>query len=353
MPEPAATARRSATTSQALYHLTKTLDPTRPVIGNDGWESVATDIIGIHDYDADPERIARALPRRRDAAAAVRARAARRAPAGARRAAARGPADHADRVRRHRAAPSDAGDVGLLAAPRRAEEFAARYARLLEAVRSLGAASPASATRSSPTPTRRPTGCCYADRTPKIPARREIARGDRAAPSRAPGRRLDRTRWPGRRPGRRGGAMNKRVLTKPDGRALIAVLARGRSPRRIDAPSPSTAPHAPNAHLRWHPLRGEWVAYADAPAGPHVPAAAGIQPAGADDRSRRIRPRCRRATTTSRCSRTCFRRCTPVAHDPPALIVADRGRRAALRGRGLHPGPARPRSARCRCGTSS
>jgi hypothetical protein len=42
---------------QALYHLTKTLDPTRPVIGNDGWESVATDIIGIHDYDDQPDRI--------------------------------------------------------------------------------------------------------------------------------------------------------------------------------------------------------------------------------------------------------------------------------------------------------
>jgi len=44
---------------QALYHLTRTLDPTRPVIGNDGWESVATDIIGIHDYDDDPRRIAK------------------------------------------------------------------------------------------------------------------------------------------------------------------------------------------------------------------------------------------------------------------------------------------------------
>jgi len=43
---------------QALYHLTKTLDATRPVIGNDGWESVATDIIGIHDYDSDSERVA-------------------------------------------------------------------------------------------------------------------------------------------------------------------------------------------------------------------------------------------------------------------------------------------------------
>jgi len=44
---------------QALYHLTKTLDPSRPVVGNDGWESVATDIIGIHDYDDQPERIAK------------------------------------------------------------------------------------------------------------------------------------------------------------------------------------------------------------------------------------------------------------------------------------------------------
>jgi len=44
---------------QALYHLTRTLDPSRPVIGNDGWESVATDIIGIHDYDENPENIQR------------------------------------------------------------------------------------------------------------------------------------------------------------------------------------------------------------------------------------------------------------------------------------------------------
>jgi beta-galactosidase/beta-glucuronidase len=42
---------------EALYHLTKTLDPNRPVIGNDGWEASATDIIGIHDYDDNPEHI--------------------------------------------------------------------------------------------------------------------------------------------------------------------------------------------------------------------------------------------------------------------------------------------------------
>jgi len=41
----------------SLYYLTKSLDPSRPVVGNDGWESTATDIIGIHDYTADPHRL--------------------------------------------------------------------------------------------------------------------------------------------------------------------------------------------------------------------------------------------------------------------------------------------------------
>ncbi|HMO59155.1 MAG TPA: glycoside hydrolase family 2 TIM barrel-domain containing protein [Roseiflexaceae bacterium] len=35
---------------RSLYHLTRALDPTRPVIGNDGWENLAGDILGIHDY---------------------------------------------------------------------------------------------------------------------------------------------------------------------------------------------------------------------------------------------------------------------------------------------------------------
>jgi beta-galactosidase/beta-glucuronidase len=35
---------------QALYHLTKSLDATRPCIGNDGWEYLAGDIFGVHDY---------------------------------------------------------------------------------------------------------------------------------------------------------------------------------------------------------------------------------------------------------------------------------------------------------------
>ena len=42
---------------KTMYHLTRALDQTRPVIGNDGWEMDETDIIAIHDYDASPERI--------------------------------------------------------------------------------------------------------------------------------------------------------------------------------------------------------------------------------------------------------------------------------------------------------
>ena len=42
---------------EALYHLTHVLDATRPVIGNDGWEASATDLLGIHDYDNDAARL--------------------------------------------------------------------------------------------------------------------------------------------------------------------------------------------------------------------------------------------------------------------------------------------------------
>ncbi|PTA69385.1 glycoside hydrolase family 2 protein [Deinococcus arcticus] len=41
---------RSRSLVRALYELTRSLDPTRPVIGNDGWENDTTDILTIHDY---------------------------------------------------------------------------------------------------------------------------------------------------------------------------------------------------------------------------------------------------------------------------------------------------------------
>ncbi|MGN6523364.1 MAG: UDP-galactopyranose mutase, partial [Actinomycetes bacterium] len=35
---------------RALFHLTKALDPTRLVVGNDGWEQLETDLVTVHDY---------------------------------------------------------------------------------------------------------------------------------------------------------------------------------------------------------------------------------------------------------------------------------------------------------------
>lgn len=35
----------------AMYHLTKSIDEMRPVVSNDGWEMVTTDLFNIHDYE--------------------------------------------------------------------------------------------------------------------------------------------------------------------------------------------------------------------------------------------------------------------------------------------------------------
>jgi UDPglucose--hexose-1-phosphate uridylyltransferase len=55
--------------------------------------------------------------------------------------------------------------------------------------------------------------------------------------------------------------MNFLELTKPDGRSLTLY---SRRPIASVAPAPSPFPDPQNAnpHLRWHPLRGEWVTYA-------------------------------------------------------------------------------------------
>ncbi|WP_442951644.1 glycoside hydrolase family 2 protein [Paenibacillus sp. GYB003] len=42
--------KQQQTHAQALYYLTKSLDPTRPVVSNDGWEHAVTDLCTIHDY---------------------------------------------------------------------------------------------------------------------------------------------------------------------------------------------------------------------------------------------------------------------------------------------------------------
>lgn len=44
--------------AETLYHLTKALDPTRPVISNDGWELGTSDLWTVHDYESDTEVLA-------------------------------------------------------------------------------------------------------------------------------------------------------------------------------------------------------------------------------------------------------------------------------------------------------
>ena len=154
---------------QALYHLTRTLDPTRPVIGNDGWESVATDIVGIHDYDDDPARLAR-----RYGLHAELPRLFRRERPGGRLLVLEG--------ERHSELPIVLSEFGGIAFSAREgtwgysrvhddEEFARRYERLMQAVHSIGILSGFCYTQFADT-YQEANGLLYADRRPKIPLAR-------------------------------------------------------------------------------------------------------------------------------------------------------------------------------------
>jgi UDPglucose--hexose-1-phosphate uridylyltransferase len=57
------------------------------------------------------------------------------------------------------------------------------------------------------------------------------------------------------------GPVFKAQLVKADGRALW-LYSRQAFDAGTTAPSPSEQRVAGNSHLRWHPLRGEWIAYA-------------------------------------------------------------------------------------------
>jgi beta-galactosidase/beta-glucuronidase len=54
----------------ALYHLTRSLDGTRPVVSNDGWEHALTDLCNIHDY-RDAEALGRTYAAPESAVAAT------------------------------------------------------------------------------------------------------------------------------------------------------------------------------------------------------------------------------------------------------------------------------------------
>lgn len=159
----------------ALYHLTKTLDPSRPVIGNDGWESSATDIIGIHDYDDRPERIAH-----RYRGDEVVTHLFKRERPGGRLLTLEG--------HPHTGQPIMLTEFGGIAFSRAAgawgysrsdsqEQFAERYTQLLEAVRALPLLSGFCYTQFADT-YQEANGLLYADRTPKFPLE-QIALGTR------------------------------------------------------------------------------------------------------------------------------------------------------------------------------
>jgi len=45
--------------TESIYHLTKSIDPYRPVIVNDGWEHTVSDILTLHDYEEKGEVLLR------------------------------------------------------------------------------------------------------------------------------------------------------------------------------------------------------------------------------------------------------------------------------------------------------
>ncbi len=151
---------------RALYYLTKTHDPTRPVVGNDGWESVATDIIGIHDYDPNYERMAR----RYFAHDVVPKLFKRERPAG------RALVLEGHSRREHPIVLSEFGGIALSSEggawgytkAENVETFRASLFKLLKTVRKLEALSGFCYTQFADT-YQEANGLLYADRTPKLP----------------------------------------------------------------------------------------------------------------------------------------------------------------------------------------
>jgi hypothetical protein len=162
---------------RGLYYLTKTLDPMRPVVGNDGWESIATDIIGIHDYDPDPDNILRRYQSEEPSH-----RLFQRERPGGRLLVLEGQTDHPIVL-------SEFGGIACSSDPKStwgysragsAGIFADAYCKLLEAVRSIPLFSGYCYTQFADT-YQEANGLLFADRTPKIPID-VVFRATRGAP---------------------------------------------------------------------------------------------------------------------------------------------------------------------------
>ena len=255
---------------EALYHLTKTLDATRPVIGNDGWESSATDIIGIHDYDANIEH----LRQRYGAEIKPEQLFDRRRPGG--------------RILTldgypHRGQPimlTEFGGIAFAKCPQDGvrqtwgytvakdnDEFARMLADLIYAVIHHA-------------PLQRIL--LHAIRRYFPGSKRTALCGPHAE---NPDRRYrqDNAHLPHAHPG--GRVMYALDFTKPDGRQLTLYSQRPID-SRISAPSPFAEPLNASPHLRLAPPAGRMGHLRSIPARTHLPAPPGIQPAGGNGRSR-------------------------------------------------------------------
>jgi beta-galactosidase/beta-glucuronidase len=168
---------------QALYHLTKTLDSSRPVIGNDGWESVATDIIGIHDYDDQPERLGK-----RYGINDIEAQLFKRERPGGRMLFVGD-----EQTWEHPIVLTEFGgiafgeqaDIWGYSRTKTSEELVQRYTALLETVRSLPALAGFCYTQFADT-YQEANGLLYADRTPKAPFEEIALATNGATPDRNP-----------------------------------------------------------------------------------------------------------------------------------------------------------------------
>lgn len=152
--------------ARALVALTKALDPTRPVVSNDGWEQVDTDIVAIHDYEADPAVVGRRYEDR----AAIDELVAGIGPAG-RRLILDGDVASAPVMLTEFGGISfdaEAEDAWGYSSASSPDDFAKRLGGLLDAVRSSAALAGFCYTQLADT-LQETNGLVRADRTPKLP----------------------------------------------------------------------------------------------------------------------------------------------------------------------------------------
>jgi beta-galactosidase/beta-glucuronidase len=157
--------------ARGITELTRAIDPTRPVISNDGWEHVDSDLLTVHDYEWRPD----VVRERYGTAEAFRRELDGVGPAG-RRILLSGQADGVPVVLSEfggiRWSPSGSGDADWgYSTATSAEDFEERLSGLLEAVQASPVLAGFCYTQLTDT-LQEANGLLTADRTPKLPIER-------------------------------------------------------------------------------------------------------------------------------------------------------------------------------------